>query len=218
MKTQDPSNRIRPAFVAMAGCVLAAILLPIWWNTKSESVPPAISDPPPATDDVPVARVRPIPDNWQRVTPPARGTAVSVRSLATQRAAHAPSKGRPDRVTPQAAKTAPTVEERWGIRVYSASLSMGNAFLDLRYYIVDLNKAARLAKGTTPAYVLDTGTGTKLPLPAPPKEGCFPPTGTRLATERLYFATIGNVGGVLKSGSTVNVVVGDSVATNVTID
>ncbi len=216
MKPQNPANRIRPAFMVLLLCVMAAVLIPAWMLTRSLLATKTPSPAPEPELAPPTFGPRVTPDHWQQKTTPPRGAAVSVPALMKQSARRShPVKASP---SPATGTAAATVEERWGIRVHGAVLSMGNAFLDLRYEIVDAKKAALLANGRTPAYVMEYETGAKLPMTAPPKEGCFPPTGNRLATGRMYSATIGNKGAVFKSGSYVCVLVGDSTSTYLTID
>jgi hypothetical protein len=65
---------------------------------------------------------------------------------------------------------------------------------------------------------VDTATGTKLLMPTPPKEGAFPPTGNKLAAGKTYFTMVSNARGALQSGSVVSIVIGDSLATNLTVE
>jgi hypothetical protein len=80
-------------------------------------------------------------------------------------------------------------------------MAMGEAFLDLRYKVVDENKASKLARGTTGAFLVDSASGALLPMPKPPAEGAFPPTGNHLVNGRTYFAMVVNQGKLVHSGS-----------------
>jgi len=80
-------------------------------------------------------------------------------------------------------------------------LSMGGRYLDLRYKVLDAEKALRLGQGKTPSYLVDDASGTKLLMPRPPAEGAFPPTGNKLAPGRMYYAMIANPNGKIQSGS-----------------
>jgi len=141
---------------------------------------------------------------------------VSKRALPT-----APPAPRPVAETlnaPVKAEVVTTLEDGWGIQVSSMRLSMANSIVDLRYKVLNPEKAARLGDGKTAAYIIDRATGKKLNMPAPPKEGAFPPTSHKLVAGKMYFAMVSNQGGTLKSGSQVTVVVGGSEATNLTVE
>jgi hypothetical protein len=97
-------------------------------------------------------------------------------------------------------------------------LSMMDSIVDLRYKVLDPDKVVRLAQGKTPAYLVDLDSGTKLVMPTPPKEGAFPPTGNKLAAGRTYFTMVSNPRGLLKSGSKVSLVLGNTSVTNLTVD
>jgi hypothetical protein len=209
MNAQDSEKRIRPLFVVLLICALAAILIPVWIFTRSAStmkVPPVSEPAIEPVAEAPVARQL-APVVQQRVPLP-RGAAVSKRAT-TQKPPVPPTPPGP---------VGRNLEERWGIRVSSAQLTMGNAFLNLRYEVINPKKAEMLANGNTRAYVLDRVTRTRFYMLPPPKEGCFPPTGNRLTTNTTYFAMIGNRRGILKSGGVVNVVVGDATLTDVAIE
>jgi hypothetical protein len=94
---------------------------------------------------------------------------------------------------------------------------MGDSFVDLRYTVLDPAKAARLGDGKTGACILDCVSGARLPMRRPPTEGAFPPTGNRLATGRMYFAVVPNLGGAIKSGSKVALLVGNAAVTNLVV-
>jgi len=202
MKPAPPVNRIRPTFAIMLACVVAISLIPVWLLTRPEPGAKTLS-----ADTGLGAAAHRFRARWQRITAAPRGAAVSVR--ATTQA--------PPRI-PKPGNATTTLEERWGIRVCSARLTMGNTFLDLRYEVVDPAKVSQLANANVRAYLWDRASGARLFLTAPPREGGFPPTENRIAVGRTYFAMVSNKGGVLKSGKSVGLVVGDSLTTNVTID
>ena len=111
-----------------------------------------------------------------------------------------------------------TLEDRWGIEVSTIRLSMADSIVDVRYKVLDEQKAAQLATGKTPAYILQKDTGARLIMPTPPKEGAFPPTAHLLTVGKIYFAAVSNQKGYLKRGDKVDVVIGDSRATNLTLE
>ena len=117
-----------------------------------------------------------------------------------------------------AAGPPPTLENEWGIEISSMRLTMGNSAVDMRYRVIDPEKAAKLGDGKTVAYIVDRDTGRKLIMPTPPKEGAFPPTSNKLIAGRTYASIVSNQGGTLKSGSQVTVLVGKSEVANLTVE
>ena len=113
--------------------------------------------------------------------------------------------------------TGSTLETRWGIQVCSLGLSMGNAMLDMRYKVVDPQKAVSLINGNTRAFVFDPASGATIFMPSPPKEGAFPPSGNRLSAGKTYFAAVANPRGTFKSGNKVSLVIGDCVLADLEI-
>jgi hypothetical protein len=213
MKTEITDEGVRPMFVVLLGCAVAVIVIPMWM-LKSKTVPVAQSSAPAVEAPAPAPAPRTMapgmtapkpPVIAQRATPPPRSTVSREVKM------------RKSVVTTLPATNLTTPEQRWGIQVCSARLIMGNAFVDLRYKIVNPEKASLLA-GNTQAYIFDPATGAKFALPTRPKEGSFPPTGNRLSPGRTLFAVVGNPGGVLKSGSKVSVVIGDSIPTDLVIE
>ena len=215
MNTQDPAQRVRPIFVVVLACVIAAIAVPIWLHKPMLARVPDVDRPAARTREAPA----PIPTTEAEASAPTatgapivaqRSTRLSWRPAVTRKAkALKAVAALPPAPPARPVNPGASLEKRWGIRVCGARLSMGNAFLDLRYQVVNAEKAALLAIGTLRAYLYEPATGATLYLPDPPKEGSFPPVGNRLADGRTYFAVVGNARGVLKSGSKVELVIGD---------
>ncbi len=216
MKTCDPSNRMRPSVVGLLIFLPSAFMILIWlirtnMDAKLNGQPtPGIEAPSTAAAPAKPQAAKKAAwksVDWHRVTPAPRGAPASI--LASVRK---PNPG------PLPSTNAPSLEERWGIQVCGMSLAMGNAMVHLRYKVIDPNKVAPLATGVTWAYIYDPATKARLYMLTPPKEGAFPATGNRLTAGKTYFAMVGNKGGVLKSGSKVSVIVGNSLASNITIE
>lgn len=207
MKPPVRKNRFRPIVGVLLACGAAAVLIPVWLVTRPGPEVSKTSSVDALGAAHPGVATRKLREGWQRVTAAPRGAAVSVRAT-TQ----------PPPMTVPPARNAPTLEQRWGVRVCGARLTMGNAYLDLRYEVVDPEKVSALASANTRAYIWERASGARLFLTTPPKEGGFPPTDNRIAAGKTYFAMVSNKGGVLKSGKTVSLIVADAMATNVTID
>lgn len=121
-----------------------------------------------------------------------------------------------DESAPPASPAAPDLSDlnerlraSWGIEVVGLRLAAGKQMLDFRYRIVDAQKAEPLTKEDKP-YLIDTATGQKLPVPAPPKVGPLRSSGQRPVEGRVYFMIFANPGGMVKSGSGVTVVIGEA--------
>jgi hypothetical protein len=200
METKNAKRGVRPVVVALLlACLAGAVAIPLWLLRHRAPLAPI----PDASE--PVAQAPPpIPMVTPLTSPPPRVRAKRSRPLpAAKPAPPAPP---------------PSLEDRWGIQVCSLRLSAANSIVDLRYRVTDPVKANQLADGKTPAYLVDTETGAKLIMPTPPKEGAFPPTGNRLTAGKTYFAMVSNQRGALRSGSVVNVLVGTSLVTNLTVE
>jgi hypothetical protein len=111
----------------------------------------------------------------------------------------------------------PEPEQQWGIEVESLSLSAADYMLDFRYRVTDSKKAMPLFDRKLKPYLVDKETGDKYQVPCPPKFGQLRQTTLRPEAGRIYFMMFTNPGKFLKRGKLVDVVIGDYVATNLTI-
>jgi hypothetical protein len=195
----------RKGFVLLTAGVTLLLVSGLWFIKMLWSQPTETAEAPAATEEVATNEES---ETYVRMTTQTRVPAV--RHMAKK------TKAAPKPPPPPPAKT--TIENGWGIQVSSMRLSMGNSVVDLRYKVLDPEKAARLGDGKTPAYIIDRTTGKKLVMPTPPKEGAFPPYSSKLVAGRTYFSMVSNQGGTLKSGSQVTVVIGGSEATNLTVE
>ncbi len=105
---------------------------------------------------------------------------------------------------------ASALRKTWGIEVVSLRLSAGGRMLDFRYNVVDANKAAKLAGPDIRPLLIDHATETVMRVPTAPKVGPLRPTAARLAPGKVYFMLFINSGRVVKSGSTITIVIGDA--------
>lgn len=208
MKPPTPAtdSRVR-VIAAILGIAVVIVVAAALLRHKSPATAESESPPPPTEKTVaetetgppaPAYALRSKPRNFDKRRGAPRGRRVASASSVTN-------------------QPAPSVEEQWGIRVSALRLSMADSYIDMRYTVLDPQKASRLGDGKTTACLLDSASGTKLLMPRPPSEGAFPPTGNRLASGRLYFAVVPNKGGTLRSGSKVTLLVGNALATNLTV-
>ena len=119
---------------------------------------------------------------------------------------------------PNADESPKSLTERWGVEVLGVRLTMADTMADVRYKLLDADKAKQLADGKTQAFVIDQPSGARLKVPTPPAEGAFPPSGNTLIPGKTYFALVSNRGHVLKRGTRVTVVIGESQVTDVAVD
>lgn len=98
----------------------------------------------------------------------------------------------------------PAIEEQWGIRISQLTVDADGGLVDLRYQIIDPNKALPIVEDPTkrPEIIAeDNGIDIKSALLMPPKHD--------LVAGRTYFILYGNVRGAVKRGRPVTIVVGD---------
>lgn len=88
--------------------------------------------------------------------------------------------------------------------------------LDLRYRVVDPQRAGSLLAKDSQAYLVHERSGQRLPVPTTPKAGALRTTGQPRAG-RSYFALFSNPGRVVQRGDQVAVVLGDLTA-NLTVE
>jgi hypothetical protein len=92
------------------------------------------------------------------------------------------------------------VQESVGIRILALRLKSANSLLDLRFRVVDSEKAAALFGRDRP-HMIHLATGTKLHVTGP--------TATRLETDGIYDLLFANSNRDVKHGHLVNILVGD---------
>jgi hypothetical protein len=114
---------------------------------------------------------------------------------------------------------ADTLEERWGIRVQSLHLSAAGSMLDLRYRVLDAQKAGPFLDGKNQPYLLDAAHGAKLGVPDTPVLGRIRQTARNgnILTDRNYFIMFGNPGKVLQPGSKVTLLLGSQKVTDLQV-
>jgi hypothetical protein len=81
--------------------------------------------------------------------------------------------------------------------------------LDLRYRVLDPEKAMHLFLEEITPYLIDQDSGSKLPVTGSTKVGSFRPTSGDPREGITYFMFFGNPGQLVKVGTRVTVVVAD---------
>ena len=106
----------------------------------------------------------------------------------------------------------PTLDERLGVEVSSVRLTVAGRAVDVRYSVVDPEKAVWLDDQANTAVLFDEATGAMVGMPQapPPLEMHKPGQGSS------YFVMFRNTA-ALQRGSTVTLLVGNARATNLTV-
>ena len=115
-------------------------------------------------------------------------------------AARPAGRGAADRQAQRAA-----FEERTGVRPVHVAVTGGGGLIDLRYQVVDPDKAAVVHDPKRPPGIVDSGTGELLdaPLMQHGKNGPMRMGGT-------YYALLLNSGGLIRQGEEVTIAIGGS--------
>ena len=110
-----------------------------------------------------------------------------------------------------------SIEEQWGLKIVAVRMIANGFMLDLRYKVINSEKASPLLDRKIKPYLIDQATGTKLYVPdtkvGPLKQRIQSPDA-----EKTYFILFGNPGGLVKQGSQVTLVMGDFKAENLVVE
>lgn len=111
------------------------------------------------------------------------------------------------------------VVDSLGVNIHGLVLSSAGYMIDLRYRVVDAEKAAPLMDKKIKPYLLVQATGARLDIPDTPKVGMLRqlPRNDSVKQDRDYFIMFTNAGHRLSSGDKVDMVVGKTRIENLTI-
>jgi hypothetical protein len=121
---------------------------------------------------------------------------------------------------PAAGKTVEgqSVEERLGVHIRGVRLSAAGFMLDLRYRILDVEKAAFFLDRKIVPYLMDSA-GAKLGVASSPKIGQLRSTQHgAIHLDRDYSMLFGNPGRYLQQGSKITLVIGEQKIVNITVE
>ena len=107
---------------------------------------------------------------------------------------------------PPSAAPRSTLAERMGIEVSAVRLTAAGRAVDVRYKVLDPEKAARLADRNTRAFLIDQATGRRLALPGPPRRA----SAGKPAEGSSYFIMFASAGAPLKPGAKLALFIGDA--------
>mgnify|MGYP001576025428 FL=1 len=99
--------------------------------------------------------------------------------------------------------------DKWGIQVESVRLTAGNYMVDLRYRVLDAEKAARVITPRINPYLIDQASGAKFVVPSPPRIGPLRQTRSPQIAGKSYFIFFANPGQYIKPGNKVTMILND---------
>lgn len=99
--------------------------------------------------------------------------------------------------------------DEWGIKVHSLRLSSAGHMIDLRFRVLDPEKAKPLLQRGAAVYLEHPESGRKFFVPSSPKTGSLRATALEPVKGRIYYTLFANPGGFIQSGTPVTAVIGD---------
>jgi hypothetical protein len=119
--------------------------------------------------------------------------------------------------TPPESRLPSDSENKFGIKVLSLRPTAGGQMLDLRFQVIDPEKAKPVLDKNKKAYILDGKTGKTLPVPVT-KAGSMRQTTIKPEAGRIYFMLFSNPGRMVKEGSSVSLIIGDFRKDSIVVD
>ena len=194
MKSKDADKRIRPGFLALVACIFMGLLTTFWFLAHQPA-------------------------------PASQAAQVAVPMVGDADAVATESKAAP--VIPQPALPPKSLAKEGGIQVASVAVVSPYA-LELRYTVVAPDQLNSLPEGEHAPCLVDEATGTKIRIGPPERasagpahsrarsaalmmreSGSFPPPPSRVVPGKVYSVVLPNPRGVIRSGSKVDLVLGD---------
>jgi hypothetical protein len=123
--------------------------------------------------------------------------------------------------SPVAGGAAPKwVSETFGVEVHGARLSASGYVIDLRYRVLDADKARPLLDRKVTPVLVDETTGERFYVPQPPVVGALRQTSRNnaIALGKNYFMIFANPDQRIKAGQTLALYIGDQSFGNLRID
>ena len=107
-----------------------------------------------------------------------------------------------------------TLRDKWGIVISSVRLTAGGTALDVRYKVLDDQKASGMHKLQGQTYLQDQNTGRNLST----KAQVQPLVTQEMSEGKTYFMMFPNRGRSVRSGDTVTLVIAGTRAENLVVD
>lgn len=108
-------------------------------------------------------------------------------------------------------------EKNFGIRILSLRPTAAGSMLDMRFQVVNPEKARPILDKDKKAFLLDQASGKALPVPVT-KAGSWRQTTSKPEAGRVYFVLFGNPNKLVKENSKVTVVIGDFKKHDIVVD
>lgn len=110
--------------------------------------------------------------------------------------------------------------EKWGVKLISLNLTAASYMMDFRFRVLDVDKALPLFDHRIKPVLVVERSGAELPVPMATKVGAFRPSnrGKNIKADKNYYMVFGNPDQHVKSGEKVNLVIGDFLAENITVN
>ena len=109
------------------------------------------------------------------------------------------------------------VADQIGIAVQGVHLSSAGYVLDMRFRVLDIDKAGAMLSRQAKPYVIVEKSGIKLGVPVSYKLGPLRQSTTHPEDERIYFTFFTNPGRHVKSGDVIRLVVGEYTTEPITV-
>lgn len=109
------------------------------------------------------------------------------------------------------------VLDQWGVEILSLRSTAAGYFLDLRYRVLDADKAQSLTDVKKDAYVLDPQSQIRQEVADTPTAGKLRERGRKLIPDRVYSIVFANAAKRITPGMKVTLVVGDLRLDNVEV-
>ena len=110
------------------------------------------------------------------------------------------------------------IENQWGIKIVAIRLTEAGFMVDLRYKVLDAEKAKPILRLSDRAYLIDQKTGIKVDVPSMPKAGSLRSTSRVPLVGKQYFILFGNNLKFINPGDRVTVVIGDLRIENLVVE
>lgn len=101
------------------------------------------------------------------------------------------------------------LEPKYGVVIQPLRLTAAGHLLDLRYRVVDADKAAKLLPAGAKPLLIHDKTGVEMGTPSFPKVGSLRQTGAAPKEGKSYFVLFANPRGVASPGDAVTLVIGE---------
>jgi hypothetical protein len=108
-------------------------------------------------------------------------------------------------------------EKNFGIKIVSLRPTAGGQMLDLRFQVIDPEKAKAVLDKNKKAYLLDGQTGKTLPVPVT-KAGSMRQTTISPEAGRIYFILFSNPNRMVKEGGSISLIIGDFRKDSIVVD